>query len=321
MINKKIIKGIKGIIEKNRIRPSLECVQIYNNILTASNLSTSVKIKGVEAPNGCYTIAQLENNCLENKKFDVDDFPNIEARKDLECIEFEASFFEGIKSVLFAVADPENVACSGVRVESTGEKLIFIATDTFRMIKKEYEKILPKFEITIPEKTCQAIINLFDVSSCLIKIYKDRIELFQNDITIISRIIELAFPNWQGVYSSIFTDNELLFNKTELQETLKELLPIAKNNYNAKNGAVFEVINNSVKITAVSDDMKKEINIDTIAKVNNDCKKFALNIKFILEYLKSIKSDEITIKYSNDKAVFVIDDFILMPLTVNSFEV
>lgn len=321
MINKKTIKGIKGIIEKNRVRPALECVQIFNNVLTASDLTTSIKIKGVIAPNGCYTIAQLENNCLDKIKYDFEDFPNIEIRKDLENIELETSLLDGLKKTLFAAASAENIVCNAVRIVSTGEKLIFVATDTYRMIKFEYEKNLPVFEITLPEKTCKAILNLFDASSCLIKIYKNRIELFQGDITIISKIIDLAYPNWSSVYNSINTENTLLFSNSELSGAIKELLPIAKNNTSAKNGVVFKVINNTVTLFAENSDMKKNIKIDTIANINNEKNIFALNIKFLQEYLK-IAKDEIVIKYRDEKSAFVIDnDFLIMPLSLASFEV
>lgn len=319
MTNKKMIKGIKGIIEKNKIRPALETVQVKNNVLTATDLSTSVKIKGVTAPNGCYTVAQLENNCLDKVKYDFDEYPNIEARKETENIEIEINLIEGIKNTLFSVASAENIACNGVRIISTGEKLIFVATDTYRMIKVEYFKNLPVFEITLPEKTCKTILALLDNSTCIIKIYKNRIELFQGDITIISKIIELAYPNWKSVYDSIDTKNTLIFSNKELFEALKELLPIAKGNYNAKNGAVFEVVNNKIKITAINDDMKKELIINTVSNINNNCFKFALNIKFIIDFLKSA-TDNIIIKYSTDKAAFVIDDYILMPLALASFD-
>lgn len=315
MINKKIIKGIKNVVEKNKIRPALETVQIKNNVLTASDLYTTLKINGINALNGCYSIAQLENNCLDKIKFDSDDFPNIEPRKDIECLEINENILEGIKNTLFAVAEVENIACNGVRIESTGEKLIFISTDTFRMIKKEYNKSLPVFSVTIPEKTCKLITDILLDDIATIKIYNDRIEIFQDNIIIISRLIELCFPNWQLVYSNIYIQNTLEIDKKQLLETLKELLPIAKGNYNAKNGAVFEVVNNKIKVTASNDDMKKELIIDTVASVKNDCYKFALNIKFIVEYLK-IADNEIVVKYNNEKSAFVINNnFLIMPLS------
>jgi DNA polymerase III subunit beta len=139
--------------------------------------------------------------------------------------------------------------------------------------------------------------------------------LKQGNITLISRLITLDFAPYKNILEYLETPNTLRVNTEDLTNALTELLPIAKDNENALNSAIFKVENNKLTISAISSTMKKEL--DMICLCNLDKFKISLNIKWLLDYIKTSDKIEVEIQFKDDSSGLMINnEYLAMPLAM-----
>lgn len=264
---------------------------------------------------------------------DPEDFPKILVDENFDNKEeqFEikseelASIFEKVKYAAAQVSD--NLAFNCVRVEHNDNVLKFVTTDTYRLVylTKEVEKVNGDFEISIPLNTVEAVTKLLrGIDNTNLKFYYINNQIFfkTNDVLVISRVIDLAFPNYNGILENNAYDKKMTINVEHFVKILKRVMIFVRNNLESKYGATFNINSKDMKINGINEIAKinEQVEVDYVGEEI----KIALNTKFLLDYIQTLdKGSNITLEFikSNSSVKIMKENdesylYILMPLAL-----
>ncbi|MEK7186785.1 MAG: DNA polymerase III subunit beta [Patescibacteria group bacterium] len=205
----------------------------------------------------------------------------------------------GIRSVIYASAvgsvKPE---LSSISISSTGDDLVFAATDSFRLAEKRIKIKKPPYfkQILVPQKNAAEIIRIFDQSNEEIKIAieEHQAAFRSSNVYLTSRIIEGVFPNYKQIIPKKTTSSATIL-KQDLITSLKtsaifsdsfnqltiKLMPKAKRfEIETKNNTAGENINS---VEAALDGEDISINV---------------NHRFLADCFQSIATDSVSLEFS-----------------------
>lgn len=264
---------------------------------------------------------------------DASDFPKIlvdenfdEQTEDFKIESQElATIFEKVKYAASVSSDNLSINC--VRVESEGKKIKFVTTDTYRLVylEKELENINDEFEVSIPLNTLEAMTKLLrSIDNTEIKFYFLNKNIFfkMEDVLIISRVIDMAFPNYEGILENNSYDKKLTINAEVFLKILKRIIIFVRNNSESKYGATFYLEKDHMKVNGVSEVAK--INEELEVNYEGNKIKIALNTKFLADFIQTLSKDkDITLEFiASNNSVKIREDkiedylYILMPLAL-----
>lgn len=264
---------------------------------------------------------------------DASDFPKIlvdenfdEQTEDFKIESQElATIFEKVKYAASVSSDNLSINC--VRVESEGKKIKFVTTDTYRLVylEKELENINDEFEVSIPLNTIEAMTKLLrSINNTEIKFYFLNKNIFfkMEDVLIISRVIDMAFPNYEGILENNSYDKKLTINAEVFLKILKRIIIFVRNNSESKYGATFYLEKDHMKVNGVSEVAK--INEELEVNYEGNKIKIALNTKFLADFIQTLSKDkDITLEFiASNNSVKIREDkiedylYILMPLAL-----
>lgn len=286
--------------------------------------------------NGNLLFIETDDSTTEYDVFTTEDYPNTFENIDLneDNFKFELpaqELVESFEKVLFSADTPDNIAMSCVRMESVLKHLHFVSTNTYRLtfLKKDIGRDIPDFAVSVPADTISYLIKIIKgLDNDFIKVYKEAAHLYfkYKDTIIITKLVELRFPNYAEILISTSYDKKLTIANDKLSNLLKRVLIFSRTNNEAKYSSTYdfklENADNTLTVSAVNEIAK----IDERLKVNFEGKdlKIAFNSKYLLEFIQNIPRDkdlEIEFMYSNS-AIKVsekdVEDYIyiLMPLAL-----
>jgi DNA polymerase-3 subunit beta len=274
---------------------------------------------------------ETSDSSSEFSIYDVEEYPIIRALNEGKTIIADKETF--VKSLektrIGAEISTENLSLNCIRFETDGKKIKMIASDTFRMVYNE-EELEQEFhdveiKVSVPLKTVDGlikIIKIIDTNEMTVRQEGSQIAFIFGETTVLSRIIELQFPNYTGVIGAFGFTKSVKADTDELIMVLKRAQIFARGNIDAKNGAIFNFVGNKLVIRAISDKakLKEEANIE---KEGEDIK-ISLNVKFLLDFLAQYEEDTIELRMSNsDSAVLMKSNkndkylYLTMPLALN----
>lgn len=286
--------------------------------------------------NGNLLFIESDDSTTEYDVFTTEDYPNTFENIDLneDNFKFELpaqELVESFEKVLFSADTPDNIAMSCVRMESVLKHLHFVSTNTYRLtfLKKDIGRDIPDFAVSVPADTISYLIKIIKgLDNDFIKVYKEAAHLYfkYKDTIIITKLVELRFPNYAEILISTSYDKKLTIANDKLSNLLKRVLIFSRTNNEAKYSSTYdfklENADNTLTVSAVNEIAK----IDERLKVNFEGEdlKIAFNSKYLLEFIQNIPRDkdlEIEFMYSNS-AIKVsekdVEDYIyiLMPLAL-----
>ncbi len=286
--------------------------------------------------NGNLLFIETDDSTTEYDVFTTEDYPNTFENIDLneDNFKFELpaqELVESFEKVLFSADTPDNIAMSCVRMESVLKHLHFVSTNTYRLtfLKKDIGRDIPDFAVSVPADTISYLIKIIKgLDNDFIKVYKEAAHLYfkYKDTIIITKLVELRFPNYAEILISTSYDKKLTIANDKLSNLLKRVLIFSRTNNEAKYSSTYdfklENADNTLTVSAVNEIAK----IDERLKVNFEGEdlKIAFNSKYLLEFIQNIPRDkdlEIEFMYSNS-AIKVsekdVEDYIyiLMPLAL-----
>ncbi len=276
-------------------------------------------------------VIESKNSFSEFVIYDAEDYPTIKGIE--EGIEFylgKASFVNLMEKARIAAAPtPENLAVNCVRVEIEDKKIKMIASDTYRMMYCEEELASESttdktMKISVPLKTVDSIIKILkgiDGEMVNLRYEGNQIFLRIGEVSILSRVIDLPFPDYKNILNNTNYTKTILLNNKDLYAVLKRVLIFVRSNSEAKNSAIFNFIGNKLYIKGVSENAK--INEETDTLKDGEDLKISLNVKFLLDYAQIIEEDNLSIKMSSSSgAVFLKGEkfdntvYLTMPLAL-----
>ena len=287
--------------------------------------------------NGNILFIETEDSTTEYDVFSAEDYPNTFENIILNenNFKFEMPSQELVtifENVLFSADTPDNIAMNCIRIENILKHLHFVSTNTYRLtfLKKNIDKDIPDFSVSVPADTISSIIKIIKgLDNEVIKIYKEDAHLYfqYKDTTIITKLIELRFPNYAEILSNISYDKKLYINNEKLINLLKRILIFSRSNSESKYSSTYEFKHNEenkgiMTISALNEIAR--INEELDVNFEGEDLKISLNSKYLLEFIQNIpKEKELVLEfmYSNSAVkVYEKDNdeyiYILMPLAL-----
>ena len=327
---------IKTSIDVNEVIREGE-VAFYYSIIDEYLKEIKDEFVVLRVENGNILFIETEDSTTEYDVFSAEDYPNTFENIILNenNFKFEMPSQELVtifENVLFSADTPDNIAMNCIRIESILKHLHFVSTNTYRLtfLKKNIDKDIPDFSVSVPADTISSIIKIIKgLDNEVIKIYKEDAHLYfqYKDTTIITKLIELRFPNYAEILSNISYDKKLYINNEKLTNLLKRILIFSRSNSESKYSSTYEFKhseenNNKMSISALNEIAR--INEELDVNFEGEDLKISLNSKYLLEFIQNIpKEKELILEfmYSNsDVKVYEKDDdnyiYILMPLAL-----
>ena len=287
--------------------------------------------------NGNILFIETEDSTTEYDVHSAEDYPNTFENVVLNenNFKFEMPSQELVnifEKVLFSADTPDNIAMNCIRIESILKHLHFVSTNTYRLtfLKKNIDKDIPDFSVSVPADTISSIIKIIKgLDNEVIKVYKEEAHLYfqYKDTMIITKLIELRFPNYAEILSNISYDKKLYINNEKLTNLLKRILIFSRSNSESKYSSTYEFKHNeenkgTMTISALNEIAR--INEELDVNFEGEDLKISLNSKYLLEFIQNIsKEKEIVLEfmYSNSAVkVYEKDNdeyiYILMPLAL-----
>ena len=327
---------IKTSIDVNEVIREGE-VAFYYSIIDEYLKEIKDEFIVLRVENGNILFIETEDSTTEYDVFSAEDYPNTFENIILNenNFKFEMPSQELVtifENVLFSADTPDNIAMNCIRIESILKHLHFVSTNTYRLtfLKKNIDKDIPDFSVSIPADTISSIIKIIKgLDNEVIKIYKEDAHLYfqYKDTTIITKLIELRFPNYAEILSNISYDKKLYINNEKLTNLLKRILIFSRSNSESKYSSTYEFKhseenNNKMSISALNEIAR--INEELDVNFEGEDLKISLNSKYLLEFIQNIpKEKELVLEfmYSNSAVkVYEKDNdeyiYILMPLAL-----
>lgn len=278
-------------------------------------------------------VIESSDSSSEFSLMNVEDFPKILVDEDfsqkeeifkINSIEL-AEILEKVKYAASSSSDNLSINC--VRMENENKKLKFITTDTYRLVylEKEIEKINENIDISIPLNTVEALTKLLrSIESTDISFYFINRQIFfkMEEVLVISRIIDMSFPNYKGILGNNSYNKKLTINAEVFLKMLKRITIFVRNNNETKYGATFYLEKKEMQVHGVNEVAK----INEVLEVNYEGEniKIALNTKFLSDFVQTLnKNKDITLEFiASNSSVKIKEEeandylYVLMPLAL-----
>jgi len=287
--------------------------------------------------NGNILFIETEDSTTEYDVFTTEDYPSTFEYINLNENNFKfempsQELVEIFEKVLFSADTPDNIAMNCIRIESNNKALNFVSTNTYRLtyLKKDVENEINDFAVSVPADTISSVVKIVKgLDNELIKIYKEGVHLYfkYKETTIITKLIELRFPNYADILSNITYDKKLSINNEKFTNLLKRVLIFSRSNMESKYSSTYQFkhsdnAESKLIISALNDiaRINEELNIS----FEGEDLKISLNSKYLLEFIQNIpKEKELILEfmyansavkvYEKDKEDYI---YILMPLAL-----
>lgn len=278
-------------------------------------------------------LIESSDSSSEFSLMNVEDFPKIlvsenfaEREEEFKINSIELA--ETLEKVKYAASpSSDNLSINCVRMENEENKLKFITTDTYRLVylEKEIEKVNGSVNVSIPLNTVEALTKLLrSIESTEISFYFINRQIFfkMEDVLVISRIIDMAFPNYRGILGNNSYNKKLTINTETFLKILKRIIIFVRNNNETKYGATFYFEGKDMQVHGVNEVAK--VNEELEVNYEGENIKIALNTKFLSDFVQTLnKSNNITLEFiaSNSSVKIKEEDvedylYVLMPLAL-----
>lgn len=217
-----------------------------------------------------------------------------------------------IKNTSFAISPSESrIILTGVSVATNGKVLEFVATDSFRLARKQiiFEKDLPELRVVIPGKSLDELLKILEDNDGVVEMhFTSQKVLFKfKNILFQSRLINGVFPNIESLIPERYLLT-LKFNKDELIQTIDRVSIFVMND-----------MSNIIKLAISSDNKVEFISTSTeiggaveevipIDRTSNLSFEVSLSSKYFLDALRTFNAKEITLNFTGE----------IKPITIQS---
>ena len=148
--------------------------------------------------------------------------------------------------------------------------------------------------------------RLIDENDIVFKSDGTRVFFKFSNIEILTRVIELQFPDYKSILKSAQHDKKILLNTKDYLSVLKRALIFVRDNKDSKNGGIFNFENNKLILTGISENAKIKEELSTINEGDN--LKISLNVKFLLDYISILEGKVTELKLMNSKSSVLVKD-------------
>ena len=253
--------------------------------------------------------------------FDAKDFPIIPKIKSKPLASIPAKLLRNsLITVLDSVAVSETrPELAGVFMDFNHDKVVFAATDSFRLTEKnvDFKNVQKQFFI-IPRNTVVELIRIAgELEGDLAFNSSDNQISFSNeDFEMVSRIVDGNYPDYKKVIPDKFV-SKVLVRKDELDKTIRVAGLFSSNISDIK----ISCSEGKLAVLAKNSD-RGEIETFIDASLKNQPFEVSLNFHYLLDGLKVIDTEKVILEFTGQGSPLVIrpnDDkkdvvYLIMPL-------
>ena len=251
------------------------------------------------------------------------EFPRLPEDEDTYAYTIpQATLKEMLRKVLYAASqDDTRRTLKGVLMSFKDEKLTMVATDGRRLALVENEIEFPKDaerDIILPSKTVQELMrSLNGEEETSVKVQKSQIAFKVGSVMIYSKLIDDQYPNYKQVIPSetiekIAVDRQLLLDALDRASVMT---------MDEAHSTKLIFSEGKLTVTSAASDIgeaKDEVPI----KYAGETIEIIFNPSYVMDPLKAIDDDEVTINLNNGHSPAVIKCsvpflYVLMPLRIN----
>ena len=228
-------------------------------------------------------------------------------------------FKEMVKKTSFAVSvDTERYFMTGVFFEKKDNKLVLVATNGRRLSfsAKEVPGMVDFTSVIVPPKVLNIVIEkLSDEGSVDIAIAEKTIFFRYGNCLFSTSLIDGQFPNYSRVIPASHT-GEFIISKKEIDKVLKHISVMTD-----KTQKILLGVNSGVcSVSSVSGDFG-EAEEEIACQYTGEEFTFAVNCKYLADFLKVALDEDITFEFTDDLKAVVLkqkssedDMYIIMPM-------
>lgn len=261
-------------------------------------------------------IIQASSTNTEFSLYDAENFPvQSKLENGVEYIFEKEKLLNNIENVkISASPNPENLAVNCIRVEIEEDKLKLVSSDTYRLTYIEEDlddtqKGKENLSLSIPLKTIDGLIKimkLIDEENITVKSDGSKVFFQFSNVEILTRTIDLQFPDYKSILNNSQHNKKILLNTKDFLSVLRRTAIFVRDNKEAKNGGIFNFANNRLLLTGTSENAQIKEEIATIQE--GDDLKISLNVRFLLDYISTIKGKVTVLELLNNKSSVIVRD-------------
>ena len=262
----------------------------------------------------------------------ADDFPKLYEEKGSKILTLrkETADQDFSKVVFAASSDSERPALSGVLIKEEKDGFLLVATDGYRLsLKKQALKNVQKtkaedrISLLVPSRVIRELVQMEkDEEGGDIAVYasaeKNQIVFSQNDTTLIGRLIEAEFPNFEKIIPQD-SSTKTIFQKDDLQKAIKAGYVFARQTA----GIIkMSIKKDKIVVSANAPSVGKNT-IEVDARTTGEENEIAFNARYLLDFLSNSTSEEISFEMTGplNPGVFKEEDdatflHLIMPIRV-----
>ena len=261
-------------------------------------------------------VIQASSTNTEFSLYNVENFPlQSKLENGVEYVFEKGELLNKIENVkISASPNPENLAVNCIRVEIEENKLKLISSDTYRLTYieedlEESQKNKENLSLSIPLKTIDGLIKimkLIDEEKIVVKSDGSKVFFKFSNVEILTRTIDLQFPDYKSILNNSQHNKKILLNTKDFLSVLKRTAIFVRDNKESKNGGIFNFSNNKLLLTGTSENAQIKEEIVTIQE--GEDLKISLNVKFLLDYISTIKGKVTVLELLNNKSSVIVKD-------------
>lgn len=233
----------------------------------------------------------------------ADEFPKLyeDKGRQIMVLKKETIGRDFARVVFSASPDSERPALSGVLVKEEKDGFLLVATDGYRLSLKKHALRSAKknqseeaVSIIVPARVIRELIGMGkDAGDEGVRVYaskeKNQIIFSQNDITLIGRLIEAEFPNYEKIIPTDFS-TKTVFERDGLQRAIKTGYVFARQTA----GIIkLSIQKDKILVSANAPSVGENL-IEVEAKTTGEENEIAFNARYLLDFLANSTSEIIS---------------------------
>lgn len=327
-----VLKVVKAVSSK-AANPVLECIKLKAKedylLLSATDTELSienkiraeVKVEGealvagrlfadfVRKLNREHIELSLESKQLKISYMDfegqlscmnADEFPVLPSMSECQSFTIKAKDLKDmINKVIFsASADDTRPILKGCLLETSGDKIISVALDGYRMAlcNKSVLDCFNDIKAVVPARALSEIAKFITDEERTLTVYvqKNHIMIMIDNTTIISRLLEGDFINYRMIIPTEFTSC-VIVDRLQFEDSLERASILSKGDKN--NLVKFDIREKIMTVTSNSEVGNIKENLSIVLKGKDML--IAFNAKYFTDALKNISDEYVTLNFNS----------------------
>ena len=241
----------------------------------------------------------------------VSEFPNLDLEFSKDPILINQQLFKNsINQTIFATSTQESrPVLTGINFKLNNNVLTCNATDSYRLAKKDIDlkENHDDVDIIVPSKNLIEVVKLLndDNKDVELHIFSNKIIFNFNNITIMSRLINGAYPDTSKLIPDTFTLN-VKVNLNSFYNAIDRASLLT--NEEEKNIIKLETKDDFLIISSnIPEIGNVEEKVELLEKVDNNIK-IAFSSKYMMDAIKVFEGSEVELKFNGEIKPIIIND-------------